>query len=605
MQLSPRINRGPRQRGSRARVALAIAVLAVAASVAVPTATAEASVVAAWQPEAASYGVSQPVVHYVRMADGTKLWSEAFYPTNLATGKRAPGSFPVLLSQDPYGNPSQSLGSGDYYIARGYIYVVAELRGTASSDGQRTWFSTQMGQDGAQLVNYVATELSGSNGRVGLDGCSFLGVDQWFTAAEVGPNSALKAITPFCTDSNLYDDLNANGGIPTTFAAGIGFAEPVGPQDNPASDPLANLVGQLATGGPDSFDDSYWQSVDVADDLMPSIVANGIPAISETGWNDLFPGGNLDAYVAAQNAYFGRPLQMPISDSERVTGRYQAIVGNWMHGENTSGPELSQIKLEWFDTWVKGEKTGLDKTSTPLHVWEEGANQWVNSAAYPLTLDAQRMYLGDAALTSAKPPAKSASDQLTWAAPSTSTPGTIVTYTSAPLEHPRVLDGPTDVTVFASSTSPDLELTATLNLVDPSNTVTQLASGDLLGSQRAVTASKSWVGSNGSYLTAVHPFQESSQSVLAPGQTYEFDIALLSRFQLIPAGDSLQIVLTSQAPPTLLAGRAVVPTPEESAALAGGVYTIDRSSAEASFVNLPLAPVSTFTASPVSWGPAS
>jgi hypothetical protein len=67
---------------------------------------------------------------------------------------------------------------------------------------------------------------------------------------------------------------------------------------------------------------------------MKQIVANGIPALSEAGWNDLFPGGDLGDYVAAPNAYFGRPLTAAIAVGEPVTGRYQAIVGPWTHGEN-------------------------------------------------------------------------------------------------------------------------------------------------------------------------------------------------------------------------------------------------------------------------------
>jgi len=95
------------------------------------------------------------------------------------------------------------------------------VRGTGTSGGQVAWFGSRQGQDGAELVDWAAHSLAGSYGRVGLDGCSYLGVDQWFTAAAVGPDSALQAITPFCTDSDFYDDLTADGGIPTPFVAGI------------------------------------------------------------------------------------------------------------------------------------------------------------------------------------------------------------------------------------------------------------------------------------------------------------------------------------------------------------------------------------------------
>ena len=119
---------------------------------------------------------------------------------------------------------------------------------------------------------------------------------------------------------------------PTPFVAGIAQAEPRGPQDDPATDPQSVTIAQLADGGPRSYDNAYWQALDVQQ-LMPRIVANGIPALTEAGWNDLFPGSNLGDYVAAQNAYFHRPLTAPITAHEPTTGRYQAIVGPWTHGE--------------------------------------------------------------------------------------------------------------------------------------------------------------------------------------------------------------------------------------------------------------------------------
>src|SRR6201996_2641491 len=227
------------------------------------------------------------------MDDGVQISAEVVYPTNPATGARATGRFPVLLTQNPYGaGRSDPTSSGDYFVQRGYIYVASSVRGTGASGGQVSWFGQRQGRDGAELVDWAAHALAGSDGRVGLDGCSYLGVDQWFTAAAVGPHSALKAITPFCTDSNFYDDLTADGAIPTPFVAGIGHAEPRGPQDNPATDPQSVTVAQEADGGPRSYDNKYWQALD-AEQFMPRIVANGIPALSEAGWDDLFPGGDL------------------------------------------------------------------------------------------------------------------------------------------------------------------------------------------------------------------------------------------------------------------------------------------------------------------------
>ena len=589
----------------KARIPLTVAALLAAgmapAASAAGSARTGASAAGTWQPEAASYGVGSPVDTSVTMDDGVQIAVQVVYPTDPATGARATGRFPVLLTQNPYGTGSgDPTAPGDYFVQRGYIYVASAVRGTGASGGQLSWFGARQGRDGAELVNWAAHTLAGSDGKVGLDGCSYLGVDQWFTAAAAGRDSALKAITPFCTDSNFYDDLTADGGIPTPFVAGIGHAEPRGPQDDPATDPQSVTVAQQADGGPDSYDDSSWNSLDVQK-LMPQIVANGIPALSEAGWNDLFPGGDLGDYVAAQDAYYHRPLTAPITAGEPVTSRYQAIVGPWTHGENVDAATLEGIRLEWFDTWLKGEHTGMADTGTPLHLFENTASQWVDTAAWPPSRSAQTYYLGaTGTLSAAASPSSSDSGTLNWAAASSTNS---LTYTTAPLTRSAVLDGPSDLTVYASSTATDVELTATLDVLSPDGTVVKQADGELLGSQRALDPAENWYGANGTLLTPDHPFTEASAQPVVPGRTTRYDISLLANFTLIPAGDRIQVVLTSQTPANF--HTVLAPTPQESADLAGGVYTVETGAATPSALDLPLASPAQFTASPTDWGPSS
>ena len=592
----------------RARMPIAVAVLAAAglAPVAVGLTPAPARAASStwpgsgsWPPEPASYGVSQPVDIPVRMNDGVMISTEVVYPTDPATGARAPGTFPVLLTQNPYGNTPDPTAAGDFFVQRGYIYVTSDVRGTGSSGGQVSWFGQRQGEDGAELVNWAARSLAGSDGRIGLDGCSYLGVDQWFTAAAAGPDSALKAITPFCTDSDFYDDLTADGGIPTPFVAGIAHAEPRGPQDDPATDPQSVTIAQEADGGPRSYDNSYWQSLDIQR-LIPQIVANGIPALSEAGWEDLFPGGNLDNYVAAQNAYFHRRLTAPVTAGEPVTGRYQAIVGPWTHGENVNGILLQDIRLEWFDLWLKGERTGMAGTATPLHIFENTANQWVDTAAWPPSPAASAYYLGAGGTLSAGDPASRGTDTLSWAP---ATAANSLTYTSAPLTGDLVLDGPSDLTVYASSTTTGVELTATLNVLTPAGPVAKQADGVLLGSQRELDRAQSWYGTRSVLLRPSHPFTRDSQQAVVPGRTTRYDISLLANFTLIPAGDRIQVVLTSQPPANF--HLPLAPTPQQQANLAGGIYTVHLGPGAGSVLDLPLASPGQFTPSPIDWGPSS
>ena len=591
----------PRRLRARSTALGAGVALTLLAAATAPSAQAAAAAGAqgSWQPEAPTYAVSAPVHTTVTTDDGVVLSVEVTYPTDPSTGARAPGTFPVLLTQNPYGTvPVDPTTPGDYFVQRGYIYVAAAVRGTGESGGQLDWFGSRQGRDGAELVDWAAHRLTGSNGSVGLDGCSYLGVDQWYTAAAVGRNSALKAISPFCTDSDMYNDLTADGGIPTPFVAGIAQGEPRGPQDDPSTDPQSVTVLQQMTGGPRAYDNDYWQGLDVQQ-LMPQIVANGIPAITEAGWNDLFPGGNLGDYVAAQNAYFNRPLTRPITPGESVTGRYQAVVGPWTHGEHVNEPTLQGIRLQWFDTWLKGRNTGMAATPTPLHLFENGADHWVDTAAWPPTTTAGRYYLGAGSSLSPGMPGIPGSGSLSWAPAS---PTNTLTYTTPPLPGPAVLDGPGDVTVYARSTAPDVELTATLNIVAPDGTVTKQADGVLLGSQRRLNTQLSWYGQGGTLLQPSHPFTRASQQPVTPGRLTRYDISLLSNFTQIPAGYKLQITVNSQPPANFHAP--LIPTPQEAANLAAGTYTIEYSPLTPSAINLSLTQQA-FATSPVDWGPTS
>src|SRR5262245_20603675 len=113
-----------------------------------------------WEPGPAAYGMTVVSGVEVTMDDGVVLHARVGYPTDLNTGLRAPGTFPVLLTQNPYtGGENPDL----FYVSHGYIYVVAEVRGTglselsaANPDGPlaATNFGLRDGLDGARLVDF-------------------------------------------------------------------------------------------------------------------------------------------------------------------------------------------------------------------------------------------------------------------------------------------------------------------------------------------------------------------------------------------------------------------------------------------------------------------
>src|SRR5437588_123004 len=295
-----------------------------------------------WNAGPATYGVSNPVQHMVTMSDGVQLAVDVYVPTQ-ANGNQASGPFPVIMSQTPYNKRSpvttQSMGPGfggdgfyPYLVQRGYIDVVADVRGTGESGGDFSLFGPREMQDGVELARW-ASRLSGSDHRVGLAGSSYLGLNQIFTAALAGRRSPIKAISPSTVGNDLYRDLAFGGGIPDTeFAlvweglrASMTADVPSDAQSNPQT-PVSNAAGRLVnladqdaqlyaevdTGGPRAFANDYWDSR-APSNYLDRVARNGVPALLLSGWHDVYQRGAVLHHTRLQDAdsrpprHSGRP----------------------------------------------------------------------------------------------------------------------------------------------------------------------------------------------------------------------------------------------------------------------------------------------------------
>jgi predicted acyl esterase len=252
-------------------------------------------------------------------------------------------------------------------------------RGTCdNSGGNVQLYTARDGFDGKDIIDWAA-HLPGSDGRIAEYGCSAPAQTGFADAALVGPNSALKTAVLQCAslDSLTHDAVFA-GGIPTQSLTAIGeFGTFEG--GNPATIAFfQNLEAEILNGGNAAYDREFWQSRDPLQ-WAQDIVNNNVPVLLWSGWSDLYPQSAAATYTAFQNAYYHRSILDPMSRNQPTTPRYQMIMGNWSHG----GGLDDGIVLEWFDTWVKGVDTGLQRTTTPLHLYEIGTNRYINSAQYP------------------------------------------------------------------------------------------------------------------------------------------------------------------------------------------------------------------------------
>ncbi len=634
-----------------------------------------------WTPQAAIYGTGALRDLPVTMSDGTILRADVFLPVTLGTTTAAPGPFPVLLQQTPYGKEFIEYASAiantnvDYLVDRGYIVVIADVRGTGDSGGDFDLFDPVQSTDGVTLAKWAAS-LPQADGQVGLFGESYMGINQFQTVEAAGPDSPIKAMFPVIAGNDLYADTVTQGGIPDTeFAAtyvallsGLDLSNPAlqplvaALQDGNATtltDGLENLPATVAQHSPQlvsflklivnvetgqgagAFDDSYWQARSPAHDLS-AVVSDHIPAFLVGGWNDLFQSGEPLNYVGLQNLFDGRSQYAAMTPSQKVTPRYQLLMGPWQHVTTGTGVNISALELEWFDTWLLGEQTPLAATSTPLHLDIENSgspSQWVDQTEWPLPDATPTAYYfaagrsgsdpvsdNDGDLTTTAPATASGSDTITDAGVSSPCdiqtdqwgagllalgfqsidtgdpcdlddvtlgygPGAL-TYTTAAMTYPMVVAGPIDATVYTIADTTDTELAATVEAVSPGGDSVPLSSGALLGSQRALDGSQTWTAWNKLPLLPVHPLTAASQEPVVPGALTRNDIQIYPTMAELPAGWRLRVTLTTADTPHLLPSLSTLP------ALAAGVYQVQRNQGAASVLNVPLAPASDFTSAP-------
>ena len=621
-----------RKRGS---VVVIVALVAVHLTVVAPiTAAAEQPTPypgGRWEPPPEQYGTVQDSNLEVRMSDSTALKADVVYPTDPVTGARLPGPFPVLLQQDLYsGGPlaaaSQGVVPADYYVKRGYIFVHVHDRGTGGSEGSMdATFGPRVGLDGVEFAYWAAdpTNVPGSNGRVGLQGCSALGVVQLSTLAQLGElfrnqanvyvpgatkndpghyvpaapeSNPIKAAIPECSAPSLFHNKffdNGVGSIIWALAAGQAAAQPALIGYN-THDPTSNV--QYATmsvdyfaGGDAGYYLQFWRDRDYIR-RAADIGLTGAAVLTWGGFGEAAFVGDQPLYAALQNYAAGLPVHAPMTPGQPVSPRYRAIVGDWGHG----GGLDKGIELEWYETWLRGVDTGLQSAASSIHLQEltpSGSPRWINAPTYPMTDEYGALYLDGGGALSPSAPRTGGADQVTWGA------GPPLTYTGEPFAVDTTLLGPSAIRLWVESSNTNAQLFAELQDVAPDGTATRITFGSILGSRHRTDPERSWFAPNG--LPVFPSLTLDRDDYLTPNTAAQLDIPLLPVTWRFEAGHRLQLMVATNAglacePSTVISDAPVgcvvsVPTAQS---LVGGVYRILHDAAHPSLVSAALVPSS-------------
>lgn len=175
----------------------------------------------------------------IAMDDGVVLRADVFRPV-------ADGQYPVLLTYGPYAkglafqegypsawqrmaqqHPDVTAGSTNKYqnwevvdpekwVPHGYACVRVDSRGCGRSPGYVQHFAPRETRDFELCIEWAGTR-AWSNGKVGLNGVSYFGINQWQVASRQPKH--LAAICVWEGAADWYRDMTHHGGILSTFWA--------------------------------------------------------------------------------------------------------------------------------------------------------------------------------------------------------------------------------------------------------------------------------------------------------------------------------------------------------------------------------------------------
>lgn len=377
--------------------------------------------------------ISLPL-QYITTSTGDKLSVRVAVPANFL-GIRAPGKFPVILTQTAYRNGVGQLlgtiatgdttliigGKDDYMIRRGYITVAVDAWGTGMSTGETQLIGEAEQQAYAEAVKWV-TQQPWFDGNLGLAGTSYLGITSMLTAKQQHP--AVKAVFSAVPMGDAYRGVVGVGGLlnaqflsiwlPLTHSLSVGALNTAEQLLNPKLASTIKLANQQHINAIDS-----WYLPTVNNGLAGQV---GIATDDGTFWSVRSPveGANQikvpTFLVGGTNDIFQRDVPLLYEQVKRnantkllvLPGSHVGSILKLISGAEGI-PKGRYLLLQWFDQYLKGMNTGasaMPNVTQYVQGYGTGSTErYVRSTDWPHPqMAAQRWYLREGRWLSAQAP---------------------------------------------------------------------------------------------------------------------------------------------------------------------------------------------------------
>jgi len=489
------------------------------------------------------------------MDDGVVLRADVFRPPE--------GSHPVLLSYGPYAkglpfqegypsawqrmieeHPDVCRGSSNRYqnwevvdpekwVPAGYACVRVDSRGAGRSPGRLDPFSPRETRDLYQCIEWAGAQ-PWSTGKVGLNGISYYGMNQWHVATLQPPH--LAAMCAWEGAADWYRDATHHGGILSTFWRHWYDMQVISVQHGRGARGPRNPVTGAAVCGDETLSDEDLarNRVDFGAEILAHPLDDDyhrarsprwdrirVPLLTAANWGGqgLHTRGNFEGFTNAAS----KDKWLEVHGIE-----------HWTHFYTDYGRELQR---SFFDRFLKGERNGWDsRPRVQLQVRHVDRFVERHEDAWPIARTRwTRFFLQPDLTLGSRDPGE--------AKMSFPAMGDGLTFVSAPLERQTEITGPIAARLAVSSSTedadlflvfrvftPDLREVTFMGAIDPH---TPVAQGWLRTSHRELDTnlSRPW-----------RPYHtHRARQALRPGETVALDIELWPTSIVVPAGYRLAL----------------------------------------------------------------
>lgn len=321
----------------------------------------------------------------ITMPDGCRLSARVWMPEDAESDP-----VPVILEHLPYrkrdGTIVRDQLTHPWFAGHGYACIRTDMRGSGESEGlMEDEYLAQELQDACDVIAWAAAQ-PWCNGNVGMMGISWGGFNGLQVAHLQPP--ALKAVITLCSTVDRFaDDIHYKGGC--LMLENFGWAANM--MSYSSRPPDSALVGEKwremwlhrLNNQPYNWSqwmrhqhrDDYWKHGSVCEDYSAIKAA----VLSIGGWHDGYR--NTISHLV-----------------ENLSAPVKGIVGPWNHKyPHYAGPKPAigflQEARRWWDHWLKGEDTGVDKDpdyrayvmdSLPPQRWyDQRPGRWIAEPVWP------------------------------------------------------------------------------------------------------------------------------------------------------------------------------------------------------------------------------